>query len=78
MTTIRKILFAITTGSSACAGTYHTALPVETRNDVLSHYMRGDSLENIADEFHLHGRDDARAAVHDAMLSLTKRYYADR
>lgn len=55
----------------------HSTLPVETRNDVLAHYMRGESLETIAREFRLAGRDDARDVVHDRMMLLSKRYYQE-
>jgi hypothetical protein len=75
---MRNILLAVTLLGSAC-GTFssRTTLPVATRDQVLDHYMRGESLEALAAEFHLYGRDDARAAVHDAMIALTKRYYND-
>jgi hypothetical protein len=47
-------------------------------SDVLARYLRGESLDQLANELALGNRDDARAAVHTAMLALQKRYYRDR
>jgi hypothetical protein len=71
--------FILALGAAACgANTHHTTLPADTRADVLSHYLHGESLERLAAEYQLAGRDDARAVVHDALLSLTRRYYKDQ
>jgi hypothetical protein len=45
-------------------------------SDVLSRYLRGESLEQLANELAL-DRDSARDAVHRAMVTLEKRYYTD-
>ena len=45
---------------------------------VLAHYMRGDSLDQLAAELALGDRDQARDLVHRAMVSLERRYYHDR
>jgi len=81
MTKTKRILvpclIAIT--AAACgARSASSTLPAQTRTEVLSHYLRGESLEQIAVDYRLHDRDDAREVVHDAMISLTKRYYRDR
>jgi hypothetical protein len=47
-------------------------------SDVLARFLRGESLDQLAHELALGDRDDARVAVHDAMLALQKRYYRDR
>ena len=75
---MRTILFAILVTASACGArsSRATILP-ETRTAVLSHYANGESLDQIARDFRI-DRDDARAAIHDAISSLNRRYYADR
>ncbi len=71
--------FAIATCTPACvAHSARPALTAEKRSAVLSRYARGESLDQIAADFRLGDRDAARDAVHDAMISLTKRYYRDR
>lgn len=81
MTKIAPLLtaFALATGPSACV-THSTrpTLPAETRTAVLSRYASGESLDQIAVDFRLGDRDTARDVVHDAMISLNKRYYRDR
>jgi hypothetical protein len=47
-------------------------------SDVLARYLRGESLDQLARELALGNRDDARDAVHAAMLALQRRYYRDR
>lgn len=47
-------------------------------SEVLAHYMRGDSLDQLATELALGDRDHARELVHRAMVSLERRYYHDR
>lgn len=69
----------IALGAAACgARSNHTTLPVETQGAVLSHYVRGESFDQIASEFRLADHDDARNAVRDAMLSVSRRYYHER
>jgi hypothetical protein len=71
---MRNLLFVLFAG--ACA----TSKPMSPAvcNDVLSHYAQGESLDKIATDFRLGDRDAARDAVHQAMISLQKRYYHDR
>ena len=80
MTTLRFLApLVISVCVGACgARPSRTTIPTETRNEVLSHYVSGESLDKIALEFHLGDRNDARSVVHDAMTSLTRRYYRDR
>jgi hypothetical protein len=74
----RTILIAIVACASACAArSSHPTLPAATRAEVLAHYAQGESLDCIASDFHLDGRDDARDVVHAAISSLTKRYYRE-
>ncbi len=47
-------------------------------SDVLAHYAKGESLDDIARDYSLADRDEARQVVHRAMLSLQKRYFRDR
>jgi hypothetical protein len=46
--------------------------------DVLTRYTKGATLEDLARDLSLGNRDDAREIVHRALLSLQRRYYADR
>ena len=46
--------------------------------DVLSRYTKGASLDDLARDLSLGGRDEAREIVHRALLSLQRRYFADR
>ena len=73
-----RVALLIAIALAACARSPRSTLPAETRNEVLWQYLHGESFEQIAIAFRLHDRDDARGVVHDAMLSLTKRYYRDR
>jgi len=75
---MRNVLLALVVAASACsARSGRTTLPAQTRTAVLSHYAAGESIDQIARDLQV-DRDDARAAVHDAIASLNKRYYADR
>ena len=74
---MRKFLFVILVGASACAAHSNSMSPTVC-NDVLAHYAHGESLDKIAADFKLGDRDAARDAVHQAMISLQKRYYHDR
>jgi hypothetical protein len=47
-------------------------------SDLLARYLRGESLDQLAHELALGDRDDARDAVHEAMLTLQRRYFRDR
>jgi hypothetical protein len=73
---MRNLLIIVLLGTSACA----TSRPMSPArcNDVLARYAHGESLDKIAAELQLGDRDAARDAVHQAMLSLQKRYYHDR
>jgi hypothetical protein len=46
-------------------------------SDVLARYLRGESLDQLSADLALGNRDDAKAAVHTAMLQLQRRYYTD-
>jgi hypothetical protein len=56
----------------ALTGRLHVNVPAQTRDNVLSHYARGESLETIAAEFDLYGPNDAREVVRDALSTLTR------
>lgn len=47
-------------------------------SDVLARYARGATLDDIAKELSLTDRDEAREALHRAMLQLQRRYFRDR
>jgi len=47
-------------------------------SDALARYVQGESLDQVAHDLALDGRDAARDLVHQAMVSLTRRYYRDR
>jgi len=46
--------------------------------DVLTRYTKGASFEQLSHDLALGGRDEAREIVHRALLSLQRRYFADR
>jgi hypothetical protein len=74
---VAPLVFAIC--ASACAArSVAPTIPTETRNELVFRYMKGESLEQLATELRIGDRHDAREIVHDAMLSLSKRYYRDR
>jgi hypothetical protein len=76
---MRNILFAIVLSATACAARpSHTTLTPEASNDMLARYLQGESLDNLAADMRMNDRDDARDAVHRAMIALQKRYYQDR
>ena len=47
-------------------------------SDALAHYTRGESYERIAHELALGSAGDAKHLVHDALVSLNRRFYRDR
>jgi hypothetical protein len=47
-------------------------------SEVLARYLGGDSLDHLAADLTRGDRDEARAIVHRAMVSLERRYYHDR
>ena len=47
-------------------------------SEILAHYIKGESLDDISRDFALGDRDSAREIVHRAMLQLQKRYFRDR
>ena len=76
---MRNILLAIILSATACAGRPSQAtLPAEATNEMLARYLQGESLDQLATEMRLNDRDEARDAVHRAMIALQKRYYQDR
>ena len=76
---MRKIIVALVITASACAArTGRTTLPADQCNELLAHYARGESFDKIAVDFRLADRDQARSAVHEAMLTVQKRYYHER
>lgn len=46
--------------------------------DALVRYLRGDSLERVAADLNLGGRNQARDLVYKALKALHRRYYRDR
>ena len=46
--------------------------------DALERFMRGESMDEVAQELALGDRDTARDLVHQALISLQRRYYRDR
>ena len=44
----------------------------------LSSFAKGASMDQVASELSLSGRDEARGLVHDALINLSRRYYKDR
>lgn len=46
--------------------------------DALTRFAAGESMDSITSQLSLAGRGEARALVHDAMIKLQRRYYADR
>lgn len=57
----------------ALDGRLHANLPAPPRDDVLSHYARGESLATVAADFKLYGPNDARETVRDALSALAQR-----
>jgi hypothetical protein len=47
-------------------------------NDVLSRYMRGESIETLTQDVGLSSRDETRALLRKALVSLQKRYWRDQ
>jgi hypothetical protein len=47
-------------------------------SDALARFARGKSFDQVAQELSLTNKNEARDLVHQAMLSLQKRYYKDR
>ena len=47
-------------------------------SDALAHFSRGESFDRIARELALGDARDARHLVHDALVSLNRRFYRDR
>lgn len=82
---MRKLLFILLATSAACsARSSHSTIPTVYAADgigddaIAARYLQGESLDQLASELKLGSRDEARDAVHRAMLNLNKRYYADR
>jgi len=47
-------------------------------NDVLARYMRGDSIDELTRDIGLSSRDETRAVLRKAIVSLQKRYWRDQ
>ncbi|MBL0220104.1 MAG: hypothetical protein IPQ07_40330 [Myxococcales bacterium] len=47
-------------------------------NDVLSRWMKGATMEQIAAELSLDGRDGARSLIHQALVTLQRRYRSSK
>lgn len=73
---MRSTLLFLVLAASACAARPQVSTTI--RDEALEHYARGESLDAIARDLQLPDRDAARAAVHDGMLSLSKRYYREQ
>jgi hypothetical protein len=82
---MRKLLFILLATTAACsARSSHSTIPTVYGaagigdDAIVARYLQGESLDQLAGELKLDDRDEARGAVHRAMQSLQKRYYADR
>lgn len=73
---MRNLLVLLIVAMTACAA--RPAKPTEVYSAALSRYMRGESFDQVSHELALGSRDEARGLVHEAMLELSRRYYADR
>ena len=72
---MRNVLLAIALLAPACAARpARTTLTTDERSAVLAQYAGGASIDQIATQHQL-DRDATRAAVHDAMIDLTRRWY---
>jgi hypothetical protein len=47
-------------------------------NDVLARYMRGESIDDLTRDVGLSSRDETRAVLRQALVSLQKKYWRDR
>jgi hypothetical protein len=47
-------------------------------NDLLARYMRGESIDELTREVGLTSRDETRAVLRKAIVSLQKRYWRDQ
>lgn len=47
-------------------------------NDVLARYMRGDSIDELTRDIGLSSRDETRAVLRKALVTLQKRYWRDQ
>jgi hypothetical protein len=84
---MRNLLFVLVVGATACAArSTPSAIPTayagrdpRTGDDaIVSRYLQGETLDELANELRLGDRDEARDAVHRAMQSLRRRYYTER
>lgn len=47
-------------------------------NDVLARYMRGESIDDLTAEVGLSSRDETRAVLRKALVTLQKKYWRDQ
>jgi hypothetical protein len=47
-------------------------------NDLLSRYMRGESIDELTRDVGLESRDETRAVIRKALVTLQKRYWRDQ
>ena len=47
-------------------------------NDVLARYMRGESIDDLTRDVGLSNRDETRAVLRKALVSLQKKYWRDQ
>jgi hypothetical protein len=47
-------------------------------NDVLTRYMRGESIDDLTRDVGLSSRDETRAVLRKALVSLQKKYWRDQ
>jgi hypothetical protein len=84
---MRNFLFILLVGASACAArSSHSTVPTaygaaEARSGegaLVSRYLQGESLDELASDLSVGDRDEARDAVHRAMQDLQRRYYTEQ
>ena len=73
---MNKLLLLVTVASSACAP--KATMAPDTCSHALALYSKGDSVDQVAEQLHLGDRETARAAIHEAMRTVQRRFYADR
>jgi hypothetical protein len=73
---MKTLLLLVTLSAAACAP--KASFAPTTCQHALTLYSQGDSVDQVAEQLHLGDRETARAAIHEAMRSVQKRFYADR
>jgi hypothetical protein len=75
---MRHLVLVVVVAASACAGrAAHPTLSPQRQADLLTGYAHGESLDQLATEYSLGDRDEARDAVRHALRAVQERYYRD-